>query len=197
MSAVRLSNRAKPGWRAGSARSALQAAAAWLTHLDRATIEALPRWRRPAGVAVARAVSAVAEPAFIGPVLAVAAVAAGRRRGWRAVCLPAVAVPAGALARRLASDMIARPRPPEALWLTSPEGHSLPSRHSTMAALAAGACVGLGVTGRTRHAATLLSAVTVGTSRVYLGVHWPSDVLAGWLFAEAWLSLADRITADG
>jgi len=42
-------------------------------------------------------------------------------------------------------------------------------------------------------AAAVILAFTTGFSRIYLGVHWPSDVLAGWsfgvLWALAWLAL--------
>ena len=61
---------------------------------------------------------------------------------------PALAVPAGVAARWLVSEMIARPRPPAAIWLAGPGGDSLPSRHTTIAALTAGAVAAAGASGR-------------------------------------------------
>jgi membrane-associated phospholipid phosphatase len=159
---------------------------------DRAVFERVRAGRTPAGIAVARAVSALAEPAVAYPLLAAAGARAARRAGWRHALWPCLAVASGAAVRRRLSRAIARPRPPEQAWLTEPEGFSLPSRHTTLAVLTVGACVrAAGTGGVPARAGPLLAAAVVGASRVYLGVHWPADVIAGWLFAEGWLRLTD------
>jgi membrane-associated phospholipid phosphatase len=160
----------------------------WLASVDDAGFRAVTKRRGPAATAVARVVSALAEPAVVYPLLG--AVGAARREGWRGACAPCLVVVSGATARRRLSRVIARQRPPAEAWLSEPEGFSLPSKHTTLAALAAGTCVyRLGARGAAARAAPVLAAAVVGTSRVYLGVHWPADVVAGWLFAEGWLRL--------
>lgn len=86
-----------------------------------------------------------------------------------------------------------RPRPPHP-WLSSAGGFSFPSGHSLITLSVYGFLAYLAVrnSGNSRRripAALCLLAIAflVGISRIYLGVHFPSDVLAGWAVAAAWL----------
>jgi membrane-associated phospholipid phosphatase len=156
-----------------------------LRRADQAAIAALPDLRTARCTILARAASKLADRPVSGGVLVLATVVSARRGSWRAAAVPALVVPAGMITRWLTSEAIARPPPPADLWLAEPEGHSMPSRHTTLAVLTAGAALAAADADELlSQMAMLLAGVTVGSSRVYLGVHWPSDVIAGWLFGR-------------
>ncbi len=175
-----------------------------LDKLDRPVSELVVACRTARAVRAAHLVSALAEPQVAAMAVAVGSASALRRScadpgasarstAWWQPCL---VVLTGVAVRRGLCRAIARQRPPAELWLTDPEGFSLPSKHASLAALTAGSCARAFGAGRTgSHAAALLAAATVGASRVCLGVHWPSDVLAGWAFAASWLDLTQSATS--
>jgi undecaprenyl-diphosphatase len=160
--------------------------------LDGRAFETVRGHRGPVAVKVARIVSALAEPHVVYPVLALGGISGARQGTWRQAAVPCLVVAGGAAARRRLSRVIARRRPHAEAWLAEPEGFSLPSKHTTLAVLTVGAAVrALGIRGAPANAAMAIAAAGVGASRVCLGVHWPADVVAGWLFAVGWLHLTD------
>jgi membrane-associated phospholipid phosphatase len=179
---------------AGCGLLAIQSQDSWVGRLDQAISALVADRRSPAAIGTARAVSAAAEPAVIFLPLAAASVASARRRGWQSGWVPGLTVLTGMKARRRLSQAVARPRPPARIWLAEIEGFSLPSKHTSLAALTAGACASaLGAGPVASGAAALTTAAAVGASRICLGVHWPTDVLAAWLFAVGWLAAADLV----
>lgn len=112
------------------------------------------------------------------------------------------AVMAGAVLAAWASSqatkaLYGRPRPdlvPHEAYVYSA---SFPSGHSTMSTAAfltlAMLIASLESRRRSKALAYVIAALVVigvGFSRVYLGVHWPTDVLAGWCLGAAWSLLA-------
>jgi membrane-associated phospholipid phosphatase len=94
----------------------------------------------------------------------------------------------------LGKYFVDRHRPPAEIWLTGASGSSFPSGHATQSLSTSFALVLVGAVWlpRARRAGivlALLLAGAIGWSRVYLGVHWATDVAAGWLVAAAWIAI--------
>ncbi|GAA4876592.1 hypothetical protein GCM10023235_65400 [Kitasatospora terrestris] len=125
-----------------------------------------------------------------------------RRPVLLAVGAPVLVLAAGQLVRNGLMHAFARPRPPVADWIgASPSGWSFPSGHAFTAALAGG-LLGWALLRGVRRAWTGavvavigVVAAAVGATRVYLGVHWPLDILGGWLLAAGWLALTVPLLA--
>jgi len=128
-------------------------------------------------------------------VLAVAGSLAVRRQ-HHALGLLLVATIGGVLLNNFLKQVFARPRPPLAFHLTEVQSMSFPSGHAmesaiiylTMAALLA-RLVQARLLRLYFIALAFFLTFVVGVSRVYLGVHYPSDVLAGWAAGLAWALL--------
>jgi len=105
----------------------------------------------------------------------------------------------GALFNQVLKLVFRRPRP-DVLKLVEQSGYSFPSGHAMNSVIFYGLAAYLLVR-HGRHPARYLFAgiiavmvLLIGLSRIYLGVHYASDVLAGFIIGAGWLIIAARIS---
>jgi membrane-associated phospholipid phosphatase len=120
---------------------------------------------------------------------------------WRGMRRPEAAVVlAATVGATLLIDgfkrLYGRVRPPAAEQLMTETNPALPSGHALGSIVVLGvlAAVVLLATHRTllrvaAMAAAALGVLTIGVSRLYLGVHWLTDVVTGWFLGGAWLAV--------
>lgn len=186
--------------------------AVWLAMLllgtgavDRAILFSVYAGHAPRLAAIAKGVTYLGSwPVMITVSLIGAAGLVLRRRYWAALVL-LVAAFTGRMMVALEKTYFARLRPDEHLHLVKAHDLSFPSGHAanSMIALLGIALLMVDSPARRRMAvgAALVTTFLIGLSRPMLGVHWPSDVVAGWSFGALWLLLliaaADRWRPPG
>jgi membrane-associated phospholipid phosphatase len=156
---------------------------------DEPILQALHRYATPVldQMAVFFTIVGNTGPMIAAGVLTTAALAyLGRRRdAW----LFALGVGGSMLLTQVIKRIATRPRPD--LWLSLRPEHtfSFPSGHAMDTAALAAALFFVLPRHRRLWALAPLFALGVGWARMYLGVHFPSDVLAGWSSAMGWVLL--------
>ncbi len=118
-----------------------------------------------------------------------------RRRDWRPAAGIGAAVGGAIALYDIVKPLVGRARPPAHVWIGHYSGHAFPSGHATQSIAfygMAAALLALGRSGKIRSllwAGAALVTIVVGTSRLYLGAHWLTDVLGGWALGASWLAL--------
>jgi undecaprenyl-diphosphatase len=157
-----------------------------------------PRWVEEMG----RDLTALGGVAVLGLVSAAAALFLWMARRPRSVALLLVAFAGGQALSLALKHGFSRPRPELVPHGSFVYTSSFPSGHSMMSAvvyLTLGALLARVLPRRRMKllvmACALGATALTGASRVYLGVHWPTDVLAGWSIGAAW-AVACWLAAD-
>ena len=179
-------------------------AAIWMTMLlrgtgtfDRAVYEALYAGHRPVLAAVAHVLTALGEPTVLIAATLLCAIwlwRAGRAQLGLTLLLIAMV---GRGMSEIQKYWIARVRPDLEAHLVVVKTQSFPSGHATSSMIFY-LTLALALTSGTRWqrpavAGAIILSLLIGTSRVMLGVHWPSDVIGGWAFGMLWVLLTLRM----
>jgi len=163
--------------------------------VDRPVLHFLATHRQPWSITTAEVITTIGSPVgaavtglLVGTVLAVL------RRSW----LPLLVIVLGgagiAVINTVVKRLVSRTRPPQLTAVLGEHGFSFPSGHTTgttvvwllSAWMLVHWVIGRRVGRVVVWTGALLMIAVVGATRIYLGVHFLSDVLAGWALGAAW-----------
>ena len=145
------------------------------------------------GEAVLSAVTTLGAPLLYAVVI-VAVLWLAWRREWRSAIALALTTAGGVVLSNLLKAIFHRGRPATVVEFIPHPSWSFPSGHALNSVVSYGFLAVLlldHITGRRKRIAVVIAAVimilVIGFSRLYLGVHFLSDVVGGWLAGAAWL----------
>lgn len=162
---------------------------AFVTRIDIAITREIHGWTAGWLTAIVSGVTDLGGTTAVMWVTAGALVALAALRHWRGAAALLLAVVTTQATVMAAKALMARPRPDDAIAVADPSGWSFPSGHSAsaVALYVMLALIATTIWRRQQLRPALAFAIAgtivvlVGLSRVYLGAHYPTDVLAGWL----------------
>jgi undecaprenyl-diphosphatase len=182
-------------------------ARAYAGPLDLSAVRDVAAWRTRGATEAAHTMSLIGSAKVIFPLTAVLAALLSLRRRFASASLIVVSLLGAAVIENLDKLLVDRPRPP-IRHLEEVSSPSFPSGHATQSAAFYGSVlllilVALPARGRrvrlARAAAVALTCTLVcaiALSRVYLGVHYPTDVAAGLALGGAWTGLVHGLARE-
>lgn len=130
---------------------------------------------------------------LFAPALSVALCAVLWRKGYKAkATVLGLSVVGASLLNLLVKQLFERARPDLWTTLVTESSFSFPSGHAMATSALALALLLICWDTRFRRHAIVLGALytcVIGLSRLYLGVHYPTDVIGGWLLSTAWVGV--------
>jgi undecaprenyl-diphosphatase len=140
-----------------------------------------------------RGLSQIGQPAVLISLGALIVFWLARIGRSRTALLFAIVVAGAELLDQLLKLVFHRPRPVPFFGLATPDGYSFPSGHALVSCAFFGSLAAIAAARTTRgtlrmtyYAAAAATTGAIGFSRIYLGVHYPSDVLGGYAAAVVW-----------
>lgn len=150
---------------------------------------------------IAKALSTFGSDRVLVPIVAVVAIALALRARQSMALVVAVSALGGIALGDIVKLFVARPRPPVDHRLVTVASSSFPSGHATQAAAIlpalALAAIAFGVPRLLAGVVAAVGVIGIGLSRIFLGVHYPTDVVAGWLLGGLWVLLTVAVITTG